>query len=543
MATDKLQEILVSKNYVSSDDMIKAIDFAKKHHSDPIDYLIFEDLINKNILLQATGEYYGTPYVDLRDHTPTKEMVAKIPSEIAQKYRLVMFSDLNGGKYATDKPEEKEISSEIAKALGKSKIALYYADEHEIDAALSLYKKPLETRFSQIIEDQRHVAPEILEEIISDALLYRTSDVHFEPQEDIVVVRFRVDGVLQEAGRFKKENYENIINRIKVMSQLRIDEHYSVQDGSIRFPIKDNVIDLRVSIAPTLNGENIVLRMLAQYVRELTLPVIGLSNECKKVIVESVKKPFGMIIVSGPTGSGKTTTLYSIVKYINDSAINITTIEDPVEYKIIGVNQIQVNAAKKITFTDGLKSIVRQDPDVILVGEIRDKETAEISVNAALTGHLLFSTFHANDVATSIPRLLNMGIEPFLLASTLELLVSQRLVRRLCTSCRYSVDVTRTQIENQFNGAGKYFPEKCTIYAAKGCSACGGTGYLGRIGLFEYMQATRELKDLILTSPSADEIRDLARKQGYKSMVVDGVDKVRQGLISLDELFRVVPRE
>jgi type II secretory ATPase GspE/PulE/Tfp pilus assembly ATPase PilB-like protein len=541
MAIDNIQDILVSRNYVSAENMAKAVDFSEKHHTDPIDFLIYQNLLNKNTLAQAIGEYYGMLYVDLNDHKPTKEMLAKVPIEIATKYRIIMFSEDSGGKYATDQPSIKELIPEIENALGRNKISLYYADEQEINTVLSLYKKPLETRFSQIIEASKRIAPEILEEIISDALLYRASDIHFEPQEEIVVVRFRVDGVLQEAGRFKKENYENILNRIKIMSQLRIDEHFSVQDGAIRFSINDSVTDLRVSITPTLGGETVVLRMLAQYVKELTLSAIGLSNELEKTILESAKKTFGMTIVVGPTGSGKTTTLYSVIKQINDTAINITTIEDPVEYRIIGVNQIQVNPAKKITFADGLKSIVRQDPDVILVGEIRDNETAEISVNAALTGHLLFSTFHANDTATSIPRLLDMGIEPFLLASTLDLLVSQRLIRRLCTNCRYSIDITRIQIEDKIKGAGKYFPEKCTVYESKGCSVCNETGYKGRIGLFEYLKMTRELKDLILTRPSADGIRDLAKNQGFKTMTSDGVDKVRQGLISLEELFRVVP--
>lgn len=540
MAIENIQEILVSKNYVSAENMAKAVDFSQKRHTDPVDYLIYENLLNKYTLAQAIGEYYGMPYIDLKDHKPTKEIITKVPDDVAVKYRIVMFSDDNGGKYATDQPRNIKLISEIENVLGKTNISLYYADEQEVDAALSLYKKPLETRFIQIIEARKHVAPEILEEIINDALLYRTSDIHFEPQEDSVVVRFRVDGTLQEAGRFKKENYENILNRIKIMSQLRIDEHFTVQDGAIRFPIKDHIIDLRVSITPTLGGENVVLRMLAQYVKELTLSAIGLSNELENIIIEFAKKSFGMMIVAGPTGSGKTTTLYSVIKRINDTAINITTIEDPVEYRITGVNQIQVNPAKKITFADGLKSIVRQDPDVILVGEIRDNETAEISVNAALTGHLLFSTFHANDTATSIPRLLDMGIEPFLLASTLDLLVSQRLTRRLCTSCRYSIDIDRGQIENRIKGAGKYFPEKCTIYESKGCSVCNQTGYKGRIGLFEYIKMTRELKDLILTRPSADEIRDLAKTLGFKTMTSDGVDKVRQGLISLEELFRVV---
>ena len=538
-----IQELLVSESYVSPANMLKAVNFATEHHSDPIDYLISKDMINDKIISQAVGEYYKTPYINLTKNKPTKDLVEKTPKEIAEKYRIVQFSKTDNHKYATDTPGGIDLVNEISKSLGMKKISLYYADKDQIETALSLYKNSLETRFSKIIDDQQRVAPEILDEIISDALLYRTSDIHFEPQAENVIIRFRVDGILQEAGRFKIENYENILNRIKVMSQLRIDEHFAVQDGAIRFPIKNLTVDLRVSITPTLDGEKVVLRMLAEYVKDLVLSEIGLSNEYESVIMQSAKKPFGMIVVVGPTGSGKTTTLYSIVKQINDTAINITTIEDPVEYKIIGVNQIQVNIAKNITFADGLKSIVRQDPDVILVGEIRDKETAEISVNAALTGHLLFSTFHANDAATAIPRLLEMGVEPFLLASTLELLISQRLVRRLCTNCRYSVEVSRGQIEKMFKGAGKYFPEKCDIYGVKGCSNCNDTGYSGRVGLFEFIKITREMKELILSNPSSDKIWDLAKKQGSKTMMSDGIDKIRQGLTSIQEVFRVVSGE
>lgn len=542
MQAEKIQEILVAQSYVSAEDMATAVEFAKAHHTDAVDYLMSKELLDTNTLAQAVGEYYSAPYVDLREYKPTKEMVQKTPRDVAVKYRIVLFGS-SDNQYATDKPGGRDLVSEIAGALGKSNIVLRYADSIEIDNALSLYKNSLETRFSQIIEGREHIAPEILEEIISDALLYRTSDIHFEPQETIVVVRFRVDGVLQEAGRFKKENYENIINRIKVMSQLRIDEHFAVQDGAIRFPVKDATIDLRVSITPTLDGEKVVLRMLAQYVKDLALTALGLPDSLEKIVIETANKPFGMIVVVGPTGSGKTTTLYSIVKNINDSSINITTIEDPVEYRVAGINQIQVNPAKKITFADGLKSIVRQDPDVILVGEIRDRETAEISVNAALTGHLLLSTFHANDAAASIPRLLDMGVEPFLLASTLDLLISQRLVRRLCTNCRYSMDVTKEQIEKSVPGAGKYFAKKATIYSSKGCANCNNTGYSGRIGLFEFINIDHKLKELILKNPSSDEIWAVAKKSGSQTMMPDGIEKVKEGLTSLEEVFRVVSEE
>lgn len=543
VSTEQLREILVKESYVSEEDMAKAVLISKKQKSDLIDYLVSKELIDKNTISQAIAEHYKLPYANLAEEKPTKTLVKKIPKEIAEKYRVVCFSDSEGGKYATDSPGDSKWRSDLQTALSKKELKLFYTDTEQINGAFALYKNSLDTRFNQIISEQKHVAPEIFEEIINDALLYRASDIHFEPQDDNVIVRFRVDGTLQEAGRFKKDNYENILNRIKVLAQLRIDEHYSVQDGAIRFPLKDGKLDLRVSIAPTLDGEKVVLRMLAEYVKDLVLSEIGLSKEYQDKIIEAANKPFGMIVVCGPTGSGKTTTLYSIVKNINAQSINITTIEDPVEYKILGVNQIQVNSAKKITFVNGLKSIVRQDPDVILVGEIRDEKTAEISVNAALTGHLLFSTFHANDAATAIPRLIDMGVEPFLLASTLELLISQRLVRRLCTNCRYSVEVTKEQIEKGMKGIGKYFPEKCNIYGAKGCPSCNGTGYVGRIGLFEIIKMDRPLKDLILKNPDTNAIWDLAKKHGSVTMIADGVDKVQQGLTSLSEVFRVVNME
>lgn len=540
MKFETVREILVSQNYISEDDMAKAIAYAKKNSSNPIDYLLNEELIDKNILAQAIGEYYKIPYVDLGKFKPTKDMVLKTPREVAEKYRIVLFSEENGAQYATDMVEDVEQLRKISSILGKKGMTLHYTNKEDIDNALSLYKKSLDTRFSQIIEERKRIAPEILEEIISDALLYQSSDIHFEPQLDEVVIRFRVDGILQEAGRIKKEYYENILNRIKVLSQLRIDEHFAMQDGAIRFNSGGDMVDLRVSVTPTLDGEKVVLRMLAEYVKELVLSQIGLSEGFENIIMESAKKPFGMILVVGPTGSGKTTTLYSIIKNINESAINITTIEDPAEYKIVGINQIQVNPAKNINFSNGLKSIVRQDPDVILVGEIRDAETADISVNAALTGHLLFSTFHANNAATSIPRLIDMGVEPFLMSSTLELIISQRLVRRLCANCRYSIHTTRSEIEKSHKGAGKYFPEKATIYGAKGCQSCNGTGYKGRIGLFELIKATKEMRELILKNPSADQVWTLAKKQGSKPMIYDGVEKIKQGLTSIEELLRVI---
>jgi type II secretory ATPase GspE/PulE/Tfp pilus assembly ATPase PilB-like protein len=306
--------------------------------------------------------------------------------------------------------------------------------------------------------------------------------------------------------------------------------------------------DLRVSLVPTVEGEKVVMRVLNTGAQGFSLSDIGLMDTHRELLEEYAAKPFGMILTVGPTGSGKTTTLYSLLKMLNRPKSNVTTIEDPVEYKLKGINQIQVNEATGLSFARGLRAIVRQDPDVILVGEIRDQETAEISVNAALTGHLLLSTFHANDAATAIPRLIDMGIEPFLLASTLEVIIAQRLARRICKKCRYSLSVTDASASVEprlLKTIQKHFKKGETLYSGKGCSVCSGTGYSGRVALFEFIEITPAMKDLIASSPSTQSVVTLARREGAKSMFVDGIDKIRQGETTLEELFRVVapPKE
>ena len=398
----------------------------------------------------------------------------------------------------------------------------------------------LKVRFTNILSGGKRVAPEIIDAIFEDALNHRASDIHFEPQEKEVMVRFRVDGVLQQVGVIPKENYENILNRLKVLAHLPTDEHFSAQDGSIRYKKEELSIDLRLSIVPVLDGEKVALRLLHGYIGDLSLDQLGFSQNDQKILTAASKKPFGMILVTGPTGSGKTTTLYALLNILNEPGINITSIEDPVEYKIAGANQIQVNLQTNLTFAKGLRSIVRQDPDIVLVGEIRDRETAEIAVNAALTGHLLLSTFHANDAATSIPRLLDMGVEPFLLTSTLEIIVAQRLVRRLCEKCGQPQTFTKAQMREKYPLAASYIKEnslKATV--AKGCSVCSGTGYHGRVGIFEFLPITRELQDLILKNPSTKQLWELARKQGAHSLFEDGMDKVAKGVTTIDEVLRV----
>ncbi len=532
--------LLVKESYVSRDVALKAISNAP---DDPIKFLTDQEVINRNIIGQALAEHYKTKFFSLDNHNIGKIDTELLTEGYAKKERVVLL-DEKSGTFATDQPDKIELlKADLIKNYNFKKVEILYASTEDVDVILNNYKKSLSTRFSKIIDQQGSVAPEIIDEIIDDALAFKASDIHFEPQEKEIIIRFRIDGVLHEAGRLEKQYYENILNRIKILSQLRIDEHYATQDGAIRLLKQDKNIDMRISIAPTLDGEKITIRLLSEYVKDLSLSELGLSKKEEDVLVEAAKKPYGMILVCGPTGSGKSTTLYALIKHINNPSINITTIEDPVEYKIVGTNQIQVNEEKDITFANGLRSIVRQDPDIILVGEIRDQETAEISVNAALTGHLLFTTFHANDAATAIPRLLDMGVEPFLLASTLEVIIAQRLVRRICSSCRTSEKVSSSEIDKEYAGWGRYFSHETNLYEGKGCQACNGTGYKGRVAIFEFIHINKDLKSLILENPSTNVIWDMAKSMGSTSLLDDGIAKVKGGITTLQELSRVVPIE
>ena len=538
----KLKEILLRENYATVNDIKKVQEDARLKSISFTDSLFDNNLITKDLLGQAIAESFQIPYADLNSNQPSSGQVLKIPEDVAKKYHAVIFSEEKKSMVvATDNPENAELLPELKKIFKGTKISIAYSLTDDIIAGFVHYQKPLETRFSKIIESKGRVAPELLEEIFDDALVYRASDIHFEPRIDDIIVRFRVDGVLREAGRIPKEYYENVLNRIKVQSGLRIDEHLAAQDGSLQYKKENIVTDLRTSIVPTVEGEKVVLRILSAYVQGFSLHDIGLSSLHQQFLAEAVAKPFGMILVVGPTGSGKTTTLYTLLKLVNKPDVNITTIEDPVEYKMTGVNQIQTNVQTELTFAKGLRSIVRQDPDIILVGEIRDKETAEIAVNAALTGHLLYSTFHANDAATAVPRLLDMGMEPFLLASTLQIIVAQRLVRKICEQCKYSTsktvkDFQSPQLKTAFEHLGV---KSTTFYEGKKCQACSNTGYKGRTAIFEFIQITSKMQDLMLRSPSTRQIWELARQEGSKTLFEDGLEKVKAGVTTLEELLRV----
>lgn len=545
MDQNKIKEILLKGAYIESKDLEEAEKFSNNIGADFVDYFIKKGTLTTDLLGQAIAESFKVSYFDLNTNTPEKDAVLKIPEEIARKFRVVLFKEAKKELvFATDDPTQKDLKTELEKIFPGRTIKIGYSLTEDIDNSFINYQKSLETRFAEIIKKTKKVAPEVVDQIIEDALALKASDIHCEPQENGAVVRFRIDGVLHDAGRIPKEYFENILNRFKIQAKLRIDEHFNPQDGAIRFLSKTSVkpIDLRVSTIPTLDGEKVAVRVLSSYVRDLSLNDIGLPRELQEQILKSSKKAYGMILVTGPTGSGKTTTLYTLLKQVNTRQINITTIEDPVEYKIEGINQIQTNLQTNLTFARGLRSILRQDPNIILVGEIRDLETADIAVSATLTGHLLLSTFHANDVATAIPRFIDIGIEPYLVSSTLELVISQRLVRRICDSCKVSYTISKSELEKYGPEVSKFFPggKSYTLYRGKGCSACANTGFKGRIGVFEFLTMNSDMQDLIVKHPSTKDVAELAKQQGFKPMFEDGIKKVKDGVTTMEELLRVV---
>lgn len=369
------------------------------------------------------------------------------------------------------------------------------------------------------------------------------SDIHIDPSANNVRVRFRIDGVLQEAFSFPKGVHNEIISRIKVLSKLRTDEHQATQDGRFRYTFnnENDFVDLRVSIVPTYHGENAVMRLLSDKAENFSLESLGFSENDQKKIIEAMKKPNGMILSTGPTGSGKTTTLYTLIKMLNSPQVSIVTIEDPIEYAVNDIEQIQVNSKSGLTFANGLRSILRQDPNIIMVGEIRDAETASIAVNTALTGHLLLSTLHTNDAATTLPRLLDMGIEEYLVASTVSVAIGQRLVRKICTNCKEKLEMTTALRDSLLDTPfGKLIKDDCEFYKGKGCKKCNKSGYKGRISINEVLVADEKIKEAILRKASATEIKNIAVSSGMTTMFEDGFRKVESGQTTIDEVLRVI---
>jgi type II secretory ATPase GspE/PulE/Tfp pilus assembly ATPase PilB-like protein len=428
---------------------------------------------------------------------------------------------------------------------------VFYATPRGIDRGLKYYKGDLYAALTDLMsvsEDQLDVV-RLVNLFIEYAHDNRASDIHIEPLDDDVLVRLRIDGILHEAFRYPSALHEKITFRIKILARLQTDEHAAAQDGRFEYRTNDIALDIRVSILPITDGENVVMRLLDSHTYRYTLDNLGLLEDDYAKISHAIEKPHGMILAVGPTGSGKTTVLYTILEKLNNTEVNIMTIEDPVEYDIEGVQQTQVDSKKNLTFSTGLRSIVRQDPDIIMVGEIRDEETADIAVNSALTGHLVISTLHTNDAATTFPRLMEMHVEPFLIASSVNLIAALRLVRKICSHCKEShlpsqeeIDLLRLDAQmqehiRQITGLTNF--TEMRLYRGRGCKLCRNSGFVGRVGLFEILEVTQAIQLLITKEASADAIKECAVKEGMTPMFLDGVRKALSGVTTLQEVIKV----
>lgn len=496
--------------------------------------------------------------VDLSKQKIDKKATLLIPEITSKKLHLLAFDqDKKGLHVATDDPANERMFTNLQNKLGVQ-IIPYFANTDAITSQLRKIHDSETESFSDLVGpilkgEEMPEHPEDLPVVrIVDGLLNlghknKASDIHIEPHEEDTLIRFRIDGILHDIVKIPKKLHELVVMRIKILSRMRTDEHRSAQDGKLQFDMDGEQIDVRVSIVPIVRGEKIVLRILSEQSEQNDLNNLGLRPEQQEIVEHAIDMPWGMILSTGPTGSGKTTSLYSIIKRLNTREINISTIEDPVEYDIDGINQIQVNKKTNLTFSNGLRAIVRQDPDIIMVGEIRDSETAKIAINSAMTGHLVLSTLHTNDAATSLPRLADMGVEPFLIASTVSVVIAQRLVRKLCEDCKKEValdkeliGVIEMELSEQIIKTYKLDTLKTKVWVPGGCAKCQQTGYKGRTGIFEILKMTDEIKELITKKANAEQVRVAATQSGMKTMIEDGIVKVLDGITSFDEVFRVI---
>ena len=553
LSPEKLKQLFVGPGLISGADFDAAVQEARETGASLERTIVGRGLVSDQNMGRVIANELGCHFADLERETIDETLLAYLPELVARSQHAIIFGAVNGMlKLALTDPDNLELIKLIEKKSGL-KIEIYYATPIGIEEALKSYKSGLGRRVAELIEDLK-AHPENEEDIVTLVNLLleyandnRASDIHIEPLDEIVVVRFRIDGVLREAATYPKELHDKVVFRIKIMSRLRTDEHAAAQDGRFDFSPLNGRVDVRVSILPVTEGENTVLRLLSDRAQRLGLEELGLEKENLQKVRRSAEKPYGMILAVGPTGSGKTTTLYAIVQMLNKPDVNIMTIEDPVEYDVERVSQTAVNPKKNLTFATGLRSIVRQDPDIIMVGEIRDNETAGMAINAAMTGHLLLSTMHANDASTSFPRLIDMGIEPFLVASSVNVVIAQRLVRKICDRCREShvMSGEENALLHSFARSGLLIQESgykdasaIRLFKGKGCAACGHSGFRGRTGIFEVLELGEELRPLILGKESSSRIEQKAAALGMKTMLEDGIIKALAGTTTLQEVFR-----
>lgn len=537
-----------------------------------------EDIKKKELetLAESKAAGMGLPHINLANFPVSQEALKQIPRETAEALGVVCFyyssEEFRLGALEPDKPEVKQLLEDIS-TQKYSNGSLYVISKTSLDRVLKLYDnlpnlKPITKDLEIKAEDLQKVQADVndfksvqdllaksnttdlITILLGAGLKTEASDIHVEAEENRVVVRFRLDGILQDVAELSKEVFIKLISRIKLISSLKINITTKPQDGRFTIHLPEYDVDVRVSTIPTVFGESIVMRLLVQKQEGIKLEELGFSDRDFQVLSEEIKRPNGMIITTGPTGSGKTTTLYAVLHILNKPGVKIITLEDPVEYRMEGINQSQIDHSKNYDFSSGLRSILRQDPDIVMVGEIRDAETSEIAVQASLTGHLMLSTLHTNSAFGAIPRFLSMGSQPFLLAPALNCLMGQRLVRRVCEHCRVETsfaefdDHTQKRLEEQVSKLPektKFDFQNTKFYKAVGCEECSGVGYKGRIGIYEIFVVKDNIEKMILSGQVSEiAIEEAAREQDMTTMVQDGILKAAKGITTIDEVFRVI---
>lgn len=559
-----LKKLILDTGLISEKDFDNTLKEAKRIEKDPIDLLISRGFITRDFYADIIAKYLNIPRIKLIGKQIPTEILNILPEEIARTRNAVVFDKHdNSLDVAMLDPANLENLDFLEKYSGYF-IKPHLASDEDLKTAFAQYGAEVSQDFKTIIQESirsslklkgveaKKAATEfpivsLTNNIISYAASINSTDIHIEPLADEVLIRFRVDGVMREIIRLAKEIHPAIVARIKILSNLSIDEHNKPQDGRFKYKYADSIFDIRVAIMPTLYGEKAEMRLLTGSTKPMSFQELGMLEDTAEIIQENITKTTGIILITGPTGSGKTTTLYAILNKLNRPEVNIVTIEDPIEYELKYVNQTQVNEKAGISFANGLRSILRQDPDIIMVGEIRDKETAEISTHAALTGHLVLSTLHTNDAPTAVPRLIDMDIPPFLVSATVNLVIAQRLVRRICRDCIESYEIAsdidktinRQLVSLKGENVSPYHPKQ--LYRGKGCKSCNFTGYRGRLAIYEAFNITEEVREYIQRSDfSLDGLKEIAFAHGTRTMFEDGLKKAELGLTTIEEILRVI---
>ncbi len=577
---EKLKKFLVDSNLISAKNLELAEADVKETGRRLDEVLLRRNLVSEEMLAKAKAYVVGIPFVDLTSENISPEVLKIIPEAIARRNNIVAFRQSgNVLEVAMLDPEDLQ-TIDFIKKKASLEILPRLTSRQSLEAAVRQYQRTLEDEFNKIIKtetsevikivgpaerggiksdaDLNRVAQElpvirVVDALIRHAIMEGASDIHIEPEEKEVVVRYRLDGILKDVMLLPREVHQGIVARIKVLANLKLDEHRLPQDGRFKIESEGAKVSLRVSIFPVYDGEKVVMRLLREDAQGFTLESLGLRGQALENVHRAIKRPTGLVLVTGPTGSGKTTTIYTVLDILNTPEINIATVEDPIEYRIPRVNQTQVRPDIGFTFANGLRSLVRQDPDIIMVGEIRDSETADLAINASLTGHLVLSTLHTNSAAGAMPRLIDMKVEQFLIASTLSVVVAQRLVRKLCPESRVKYRLTKEEIESLGREVDldKVFKilkqekivgpketwETINFYRPSETESC-PKGYKGRVGIYEVLEITSEIQELIIKSAAADQIQKSAEASGMLTMLEDGFIKAVQGITSLEEVLR-----